>query len=379
MADADGRVTYLNRAAERMFGCRGDEVIGRPSRLLLPSPEDRVGPWESEGLRQDGERIPIEGSTSRIEGSSGVFYTHVLRDFPSPIFSTAADSRRSWSATWRRRGVTSLGHRTGDELLKSLAALLRERLRETDTLARLGGDEFAILLPQTDARQARAVAENLLDQISRYELLVRMAGDGGEIIPPGAFLGLAERFGLIHAIDRRVVRRAIHLIAEHRRAGRELCLEVNLSGKAFGDSELLLMIRRELAETAINPACLVLEITETAAIADIGQARKFVDALGALGCRFALDDFGVGFSSFYHLKHLPVTYLKIDGSFIRNLPCDPGDQRLVKAMVEVARGLGKQTIAEFVGDEETLRLLREYGVDYAQGYHIGRPRATSRI
>jgi EAL domain-containing protein (putative c-di-GMP-specific phosphodiesterase class I) len=133
------------------------------------------------------------------------------------------------------------------------------------------------------------------------------------------------------------------------------------------------MIQEKLTATGVDPASLILEVTETAAIASIDEAQKFVRTLKALGCGFALDDFGVGFSSFSHLKHLPVDYLKIDGSFIRDLARNTVDQHLVQAMVGVARGLGKRTIAEFVGDAETLRLLREYGVDFAQGYFIGRP------
>ena len=219
-------------------------------------------------------------------------------------------------------------------------------------------------------------AQPILDlgdgRISQYELLLRLV-DGGEFVLPGLFLDTAERSGLIHDIDRWVVQQAIQLIAAHQSAGKELRLEVNLSGKAFADQELLQMIRRELVATKIDPANLVLEVTETAAIANIDQAQKFVRTLKALGCGFALDDFGVGFSSFSHLKHLPVDYLKIDGSFIRDLARNTVDQHLVQAMVAVARGLGKRTIAEFVGDDETLQLLRGYGVDFAQGYFIGRP------
>lgn len=236
----------------------------------------------------------------------------------------------------------------------------KRRLREA-----LEKDRFLLYCqPILDLRTGR---------ISRYELLVRMKGEEGEVVLPGAFLPVAERFGLIHAIDRWVVRQAIHLIAEQRRVGRELCLEVNLSAKAFSDGELLPMIQRELADTAIDPATLVFEITETAAVTDVDQARRFIERLKELGCQFALDDFGVGFSSFYHLKHLPVDYLKIDGSFIRNLPRDPADEHLVKAMVRVAHALGKQVIAEFVSDEETAQLLRKFGADYAQGFYIGRP------
>lgn len=214
------------------------------------------------------------------------------------------------------------------------------------------------------------------NQIAHHELLLRMVGDDGEIIPPKSFLRVAERFGLLHLVDRWVVRHAIKTIAEQRTVGKELHLTVNLSGKAFEDPELLTMIRRELAETAINPTHLMLEITETTAIVNMHHAREFINELRKMGCQFALDDFGVGFSSFYNLKHLPVDYLKIDGSFIRNLRHDASDQQVVRAIVAVARGLGKRTVAEYVGDEETLRLLREYQVDYAQGSLIGRPSPT---
>ncbi len=221
---------------------------------------------------------------------------------------------------------------------------------------------------------------NLADgRISQHELLLRLDGGGGEFVLPGMFLDVAERSGLIQDIDRWVVRQAIRLIAEHQAAGDDIRLEVNLSGKAFADQELLPMIQRELIAAGVDPGRLILEVTETAAIANVDEAEKFLRTLKALGCGFALDDFGVGFSSFSHLKHLPVDYLKIDGSFIRDLPRSTVDQHLVQAIVGVARGLGKRTIAEFVGDGETLRLLREYGVDFAQGYFIGRPMPLAGI
>ena len=137
------------------------------------------------------------------------------------------------------------------------------------------------------------------------------------------------------------------------------------------------MISSELAATGIDPVNIIFEITESSVIENIDIARHFIVELKSLGCRFALDDFGIGFSSLNYIKHLPVDYLKIDGSFVRNLLHDTVDQHLVKAMVVVARGLGEKTIAEFVENEETLHLLREYGIDYAQGYHVGKPRHVS--
>jgi diguanylate cyclase (GGDEF)-like protein/PAS domain S-box-containing protein len=208
-------------------------------------------------------------------------------------------------------------------------------------------------------------------EVTQSELLVRMRGDDG-LIPPNAFLGDAERLGLIHAIDRWVVSHAIELLAERPGA----CFEVNLSGHSTGDEQLLRLIKGELEQAGVAPDRLILEITETAAIASIDQARRFAQALRDLGCRFALDDFGAGFGSFYYLKHIPVDFLKIDGDFVRS-PRSKADDLVVESIVHMARGLGKQTIAEFVEDEGTLEALRAQGVDYAQGFHIGRPGPVS--
>lgn len=216
-------------------------------------------------------------------------------------------------------------------------------------------------------------------KITRYELLLRLGPESSPLIAPNAFLPIAERYGLIHDIDRWVVRQAIQLIAQHQQWSHFLTLEVNISGKSLADPELLPLIQQELARTGIHPHQLVFEITETAAIADLTQACRFMESLKELGCQFALDDFGIGYSSFFQLKSLPVDYLKIDGSFIRNLPQDQVDRQLVQAIVDVSRSLGKRTIAEFVGSQATTYLLLEMGVDYAQGYHIGQPRPVSEM
>lgn len=217
-------------------------------------------------------------------------------------------------------------------------------------------------------------------KISGYELLLRMITREGDVIGPSLFLPIAEKTSLIHEIDRWVIRQAIHSIVRFPLAEAGIqSVHVNVSGKAFSDSDLLPLIGRELAATGANPSTLVLEITETAAIEDVNRARNFMDALRAVGCRFALDDFGVGFSTFSSLRQLPVDHLKIDGTFIRNLTTDPVNQHLVRAIVEVARALGKRTTAEYVPDEATFQLLAAYGVDYGQGYYIGRPRPMPRL
>jgi diguanylate cyclase (GGDEF)-like protein/PAS domain S-box-containing protein len=215
-------------------------------------------------------------------------------------------------------------------------------------------------------------------EITHHELLVRLPGDSGELIPPGTFLYIAEQFGQIQAIDRWVLGQATRLIKRLHAEGNPVTLSVNLSGASITDARLLEAVEREIAETGIDARALIFELTETAAIVNIEKARRFAERLGELGCAFALDDFGAGFGSFYYLKHLPFDYLKIDGDFIRQLPVSKADQLTVKAIVQIAHGLGKRTVAEFVGDEQTLKLLARFGVDFAQGYHTGKPAAVSQ-
>jgi len=216
-------------------------------------------------------------------------------------------------------------------------------------------------------------------RITQYELLLRMRGEDGNLVPPAIFLETAERFGLIQAVDRWVTQQAVRLIAAHRDDGRSLILEVNLSGKTMTDPNFSAQVQKELTATGVDPANLIFEVTETAAVADIERARTLADELTAIGCRFALDDFGAGFASFFYLKHLPISHLKIDGEFVKDLPRNPTDQLVVKALVDVCRGLGIKTVAEFVGDEETLTLLKEMGVDYAQGYFVGHPHPVADL
>jgi len=244
------------------------------------------------------------------------------------------------------------------------ASRTQDRLAWMDRIrGALEEDRFTLL--------AQPILDLAEDRIVHHELLLRMVAPDGDLIPPGSFLSIAERFGLVTEIDDWVVRRAIATLAEH--AGRDLVLEVNLSGGSIGSPELLATIESELERTGVDPRSLIFEVTETAAVSNIPRARAFADRLAALGCRFALDDFGAGFGSFYYLKHLPFDFLKIDGEFVRHCASSSVDRVILSSLVGVANGLGKRTIAEFVDEQATIELLRELGVDLAQGYAIGRP------
>jgi len=205
------------------------------------------------------------------------------------------------------------------------------------------------------------------------ELLVRMVAEDGSLIYPDDFIPLAEHLGVIRDVDRWVVRKAIAMLAEETAAGRETTFCINLSGLAFCDHDLPAIVRAEFASTGASPSNLVFEITETAAIRDIHKARKFMEELRGLGCRFSLDDFGTGMSSFYYLKQLPLDFLKIDGSLITNLGTTESDAYFVRAIIEMCRGLGIPTVAEYVESAGLLDIVGRMGVDYAQGFHVARP------
>lgn len=216
---------------------------------------------------------------------------------------------------------------------------------------------------------------NLKDnKVHHYEALARMKDEKGGVLLPEVFIDTAERFGLIGAIDRIITEKTMIYQAEKGRQKKDISFGMNLSGKELGDEELLPLLKSKISETGADPSRLIFEITETAAIHNLDIAVKFINALKTMGCRFSLDDFGVGFTSFVYLKRMQVDYIKIDGSFVRRLHKSQDDQHIVKAITDVAKSMGIKTVAEFVETKKTLKLLKEYGVDYAQGYLIGKPR-----
>ncbi len=524
VADLDGRFLEVNQALCAITGYAPDELAGTTFSAIT-HPDDLPADFavmreliggrltsssdEKRYLRPDGAVVWVSRSVTLIRDADGepLHFLDQIQDITErrrferelrqladhdPLtgllnrrrFEQELDRHVAEVARYGPRGALlvldldhfkyvndALGHHAGDELILSVAALLQDRLRETDTLARLGGDEFAVLLPNVDCSEAEQVAADLVravreeatvaagdrrqrvttsvgiapfgradlngeewlieadlamyeakeagrdryavvsadaerperirdrvswldrlraaldeerfvlhaqpirdlrtGEIGQHELLIRMLGDNGELISPGAFLPLAERFGLAPEIDCWVARQAIALLATD--PGGHIALEINLSGLSLNDTTLLGVIETEVARQEVDPRRLIFEITETAAVSNIPLARRFAERLTQLGCRFALDDFGAGFGSFYYLKHLPFDYLKIDGEFVSGCLGNRTDQLVIEAVVRIARGLGKETVAEFVSDPQLEQFVRSQGVDYAQGFHVGRP------
>lgn len=353
-----GQLERNVRAGNLLARVGGDEFA-----VLMP----RV---EGDDARVAAERIlqaissftyAIAGRSVRMGASVGVVFFPEHGVTVPEVLSNADAAMYSAKARGRSTVHISATHEQ-ERRLRSARLVWTERI----TSALEDNDFVVFQQPILDLRA---------DQVTRHELLIRMAGEDGVIHPPSDFLPTAERLGLINEIDRWMLREAVAILkmdSDHLRAA-----EVNLSGKAFSDSGLIDYIAGEIRDAGIDPHRLGFEITETAAIADMSRAQRFIARLKDLGCRFSLDDFGSGFSSFHYLKHLPIDCLKIDGAYVRGLATSEEDRCLVRGICEMCRGLGVEVLAECVEDEAVLEAVRELGVDYAQGYHIGRPTRIS--
>jgi len=214
---------------------------------------------------------------------------------------------------------------------------------------------------------------------AHYEILLRMRDEGGSVISPSLFIGAAERYGITPNIDRWVIRTAFRwLVSEADERSRLALCSINLSGQSLGDEKFLPFVIDQFQMSGLDASKICFEITETAAVASFAQANRFINELKELGCMFALDDFGTGLSSFNYLKHLPVDFLKIDGSFVKEMLHDPIDREMVRSINELGHLTGKKTIAEFAENEEIITMLRGMGIDYAQGYGVSEPKRVTK-
>lgn len=217
------------------------------------------------------------------------------------------------------------------------------------------------------------IIDNVDSDKECYEVLLRMPGPNGELVLPSTFLPMAQRFGLMQDIDRWVVVHAMKTLADFLASGREVIFSINLSGQSLADMSFLALIKDQMTLNHLPAGCLIFEITEQSALRHLDNMKRLIQGLRDKGCRFALDDFGTGFSSFVYLKNLPVDFIKIDGSFVNSMAKNTIDETMVLSIIHIARSLGMKTIAEFVPDEKTMVMLKDAGVDYAQGFYLGVP------
>ena len=253
---------------------------------------------------------------------------------------------------------------------------LMRRRRETQWAARISAalDEGRFELYRMPIMPLQSKEEG-----EHYEILVRMRDEAGKIISPDHFIAAAERYNITPAIDRWVIENTLRwLVSEADERERLLMCAINLSGQSLGDDKFLPFVIEQFQKSGLDATKICFEITETAAVASFSQANRFIKSLKELGCKFSLDDFGTGLSSFGYLKHFPVDYLKIDGSFVRGILTDPIDREMVRSINEIGHLTGKLVIAEFAENQEIIDTLASLGVDYAQGYGIAQPSRLSK-
>lgn len=263
-------------------------------------------------------------------------------------------------------------------IFESTDEVVSERFGQMHWTARIS-DAFVNDRLRIFQQPIMCISEEVTDH---YEILIRMLDETGDIIPPGAFLPAAERYGLMPDIDRWVIAEAFKYMASKGKGGKNIAeqitstdgiITINLSGDSINDDSLLDFILQQKTLYNISLSNICFEVTETVAISNLTKATSFINALKQHGCKFALDDFGSGLSSFTYLKTLPVDYLKIDGSFVRGVAIDEVDRAMVESIHQVGKAMNLKTIAEQVEDEATLSVLKEIGIDYVQGYLIGKP------
>ena len=357
----------------------GDEVISRVARNIRERLDETLAL-----ARLGGDEFAVLVPQAGLEKGQAVART-ILDAVRSQAVTVGGQEMRVTASV----GITTFGTRrevTAEELLVEADLAMYDAKSA-------GRDQFALYTPMA-VREAqietrlewadrvrRALDEGRLTlcsqpvfsvasgEVVQHELLVRVVEDG-ELVLPATFMPSAERFGLMPAIDRWVAAGAVKLLSE---VDHGLRVEINVSGESAAGSEVPDALAGALKETGVDPSRVIVEMSESDAVANLEVAQRFARRIKELGCQFAIDDFGAGSGSFYFLKQLPFDYLKIHGSFIHSLPASRADQLVVQALVNIAHGLGRRTAAEFVGDDDTLAMLGDLGVDLAQGFHLGRP------
>jgi PAS domain S-box-containing protein len=355
--DPQGRLSYMNDAADKLLGWREEGLLGEPiAKLANHRPAEIAGDW-GEGFAVAD--LKLGDSPMRVESERIVGRDHAEIE----ISYTAAP----FESELGEHGTVIVFADVTEQ--RSTERLAREKL---EGLSWIGKIRDAL-----DAERLVAFAQPIVSLASGrsecHELLVRMLDDEEQPVEPGRFLPVAEEFGLIVEIDEVMIRHAAELASDGHR------VNVNLSAQSIAKVGMCDFIAAELARTGAAPSLLAVELTETALIKSEHAARRFVERLADLGCAFALDDFGTGYGGFMYLKQLSIDFLKIDMEFVHDLTVNEGSQRVVRAVVDLAKGFGQQTIAEGIEDIETRDLLAAMGVDFGQGYLFGCPAAVEQI
>ena len=351
VTDGDGRLLFMNAAASKLLGWSEHELRGKSIHAAIHYQHADGSPF----AEADCQMVQI-----RNDGRTVRMATDVFTRKDGSMFPVAYSAGPLHSAKQVRGVVVTFRDTTEDHPDRDRAH------RELDALSWVGRIRDA-LDDQRMVLYSQPIVSLSGNAEPCEELLLRMIGHQGEIVLPGSFLPAAEKYGQIWEIDQWVITQAARVAAGGVR------VHANLSADSIGCVDLLPTIDQALTAAGADPRNVVFEITETALMGNIDTGEAFARGIAEIGCDLALDDFGTGYGSFTYLQKLQIAYLKIDIAFVRDLASNTSSQHLVKAIVNIAHGFDQQTIAEGVEDEETLELLRDFGVDLAQGFHLGRP------
>ena len=349
------------RLPRSAFGAR---ISGDRFALLLPTQLDDAENF-AESLRQGAEKLGAMHGDSRLHVSISVGVALLDTAAGELMHSLAAAETACKAAKDRGRNRVEVYHPNDASLVRRFADInIAGQLRDAIDAGRFRLDA-QLILPFAGAESARP----------HYELLIRMIDDDGHTLGPDRFMSAAQRYQLMPAIDRWVLNKAIEMLQPHAGllAGKALSFAINFSGQSLNDDEFPSFLLERVARSGLDPELFCFEITENATIANIDRAEGLIRRLRRLGCAVALDDFGTGLSSLAYLRQLPVTMLKIDGSFVRDVLKDPRAESMVRAIAQLARSMSIATVGEYVETEEIRARIATLGVDYGQGFAIGRP------
>jgi len=354
--DGDGRLTFVNAAAERLLGWKASDLLGKSAHAAYHFQRPDGSPYPPEDC-------PLLDVSKRHEGLHIDQDTFIRKDGTLLPISFSASPLKTGNITGAVLVFADVSHQAAERLRVE---------RELEKLSWVGRIRDALDQGRF-VLYAQPIVDLATDTVVQHELLIRMVSPAGEIVLPDRFLPTAEEYGLISEIDRWVVDQTARLAAEGHR------VEFNLSAKSVVSQNMVAVVRNTLERHGADPGLVVCKITETALMRDTVAAEAFVQGLNSIGCQVALDDFGAGYGGFAYLKHLPVSYLKIDQEFVRDLPQEASSRHVVSAVVSLAKAFSLITVAEAAEDTETLELLRQLGVDRVQGYVIARPAPVNEV
>jgi diguanylate cyclase (GGDEF)-like protein len=352
---------------ERSFAAR---ISADRFAVLLPQTQTKQAAAYAEAIRMAASRLKIGPADNAVDVSVSCGVAPYVA-MPQGLDRALATAELACKAA-KRRGRNRMEVYASDD--GSMIRRHEDVIAVGQLRAALKADRLVLFAQRIVPLQSTTLA-------SGYEILVRILDDQGELVMPGPLINAAQRYQLLPSLDRWVTTRALEMLSPYRSmlSSRGIAMSINVSGQSICDETFVAQLCEQITSARLPPDCITVEITEQSAVTNLARANELIRQLKALGCQIALDDFGTGANSLTYLKHLQISRVKIDGSFVRDVATDRNSRSTVRAIVELANGMSIDTVAEFVETQEIANEVRDLGVDYAQGYAFGKPEALEKV